>query len=53
MVGAVGTCGVGMNLQWLPAEPGVHKGLECRDAQAEWGWGVPWGLGDGQKGWDR
>lgn len=39
MVGAVGTCGVGMNLQWPLVGPGVHMGLELRDA--EWGRGCP------------
>lgn len=41
MVGAVGMCSMGMNLQWLLAEPSVHPGLEHRDAQAEWGRGCP------------
>ena len=39
MVGAVGTCRVGLNLQWPPAGPGVHTGLELRDAK--WGRGCP------------
>lgn len=48
MVGAVGMCNMGMNLQWLFLTS-VHPGLERRDAHRLSGDGVPWHLGDGER----